>query len=112
MKQSFKKHIAFLLLATVLFAALPKAYIHQMLGHQHHTHHSDKLTFSENNEPIDCVFEKQETQVDYINLQFYPDFFTVIQFALVIINAETEGVIKNHYNSSQLRGPPVDVLVI
>jgi len=70
-KSKLKIGIAFTLLAVVLFAAVPKVYIHSFLGHVHHSiHSSSETTISEDNDTQDCNFKKFDTPVYYTVFKF------------------------------------------
>ena len=112
MKQTCKKHIAIVLLVPILFLALPKAYIHSLLGHKHLGHHSTQLLLSENNETIDCPFDKYDHEAPYLNLSFSPILKKIEVFNLLVLHNNLIVVFKHHFNCQLLRGPPIAKLCI
>ncbi len=107
MKPKFKIFLSITLLAVVLFAAIPKVYIHALLGHEHSILKSTSdVTVDELEGNQDCNFEKFDT----------PVYFTVFQFILNFLplkeSKQSSFIYKQeHINTSPdyiypLRGPP------
>lgn len=65
--------ISFIFLAIALFAAVPKVYIHKLLGHDHsYEHVPNNVTSVSNDKNQNCELEKFET----------PVYFTVFKFII------------------------------
>lgn len=111
MKKKFYTYTSFVLLAVVLFMAIPKVYIHKLMGHNHVSQaysQQSETNFTKDNQSRNCDLEKFET----------PVYFT---FLKIILNCspvkQSEELIRNHYSEqipnnksitlSQLRAPPV-----
>lgn len=109
MKSKFKIFLSFTLLAVVLFAAVPKVYVHSLLGHTHDVIHSvtGDLTFSEQNGTKDCNFEKFDTPVYYTVFKFILNFLPIKEAKQTSFFYYQETIPKLQYNTSLLRGPPV-----
>ncbi len=109
MKSKFKIVFSFLLLAVVLFAAVPKVYIHSLLGHTHSVIHSvsDVITVSEQEGTQDCNFEKFDTPVYYTVFKFILNFLPIKETKETSFFYKQEQIQKHHYFISPLRGPPV-----
>jgi hypothetical protein len=111
MKKKLHIFMSFILLAVVLFTALPKVYIHKLMGHNHTQEHSIGDGFTDtvtsDNTTQNCDLEKFET----------PVYFTVFKFVLDCSPIKQKGeqllfsIYKEHIPSltialSYLRGPP------
>lgn len=110
MKQRLKIFISFTLLAVILFAAVPKVYVHSLLGHKHssETSASNKdVTVSEDNETRDCNFEKFDTPVYYTVFKFILNFLPLKETKQTSFFYKQESLPKLQNNSSLLRGPPM-----
>ena len=110
LKQKIKIFISFSLLAVVLFAAVPKVYIHSILGHKHSSEilGSDRdTTVSEDNETRDCNFEKFDTPVYYTVFKFILNFLPLKETKQTSFFYKQESLPKLQNNSSLLRGPPM-----
>ena len=111
MKRKFHAYISFVVLVVVLFMAIPKVYIHKLMGHNHISQaysHQSEPNFNKDNQNRNCDLEKFET----------PVYFT---FFKIILNCspfkQSEQLVRNHYSEqipnnksitlSQLRAPPV-----
>ncbi len=109
LKSKFKIFFAFTLLAVVLFAAVPKVYVHSLLGHTHSIIHQDtpETSVNEQEGTQDCNYEKFDTPVYYTVFKFILNFIpfkqtketSFIYFQKVIPNLQ--------FNTSPLRGPPI-----
>ena len=96
------------LLAVVLFASVPKVYIHSLLGHIHNTlHSSSDDTVSENGDTQDCNFEKYDTPVYYSVFKFILNFLPLKKAKETSFYFNELSVPKFQYNTSLLRGPPI-----
>jgi hypothetical protein len=107
-KPKYKILFSCVLLAVVLFASVPKVYIHSLLGHKHHveTLNNDQVTVSENNETKDCNFEKFDTPVYYTVFKFILNFIQVKEVKQTSFIYHQNLLPKLQYNTSPLRGPP------
>ena len=109
LKPKVKILISSLLLLVVMFAALPKSYIHSFLGHKHNVNHeaTSVITISENEETQDCNIQKFDTPV------YYSVFKFILNFLPINTSKETAFVFKqkqipnSFYSISFLRGPPI-----
>lgn len=112
MSKGIKITLSFFLLAVILFAAVPKVYVHSTLGHHHNTQkksleNDSFFHFSEDDETQDCNFEKFDT----------PVYYTVFKFILNIIPirdvkqtsfVDYDSFIPTPINFvNPLRGPPI-----
>lgn len=99
------------MLAVVLFTALPKVYLHKLMGHTHIIEQSfstdSEEDFTSNNNTQNCELEKFET----------PVYFTIFKFILNCTPFRQSGEkvsdnYKEHFPAKQktvntpLRGPP------
>lgn len=108
MKTKFKIFFSVTLLAVVLFAAVPKVYIHSLLGHDHTAVQSTSdNSINEAAGTKDCNFEKFDTPVYYTVFKFILNF-------LPLKNPKQSSFFYHHgtipvhlYNTSLLRGPPI-----
>ncbi|MES2513894.1 MAG: hypothetical protein V4580_07100 [Bacteroidota bacterium] len=109
MNKRFKIVFSSLLLAVVLFAAIPKIYIHSLLGHTHSIIHSvsGAATVSEEVGSQDCNFEKFDTPVYYTVFKFILNFLPLKEARQTSFFYHPKSVPQYHYNTSLLRGPPV-----
>ena len=109
LKTKFKIFFSSLLLAVVLFAAVPKIYIHSLLGHTHSVIHSvsDVITVSEEEGTQDCNFEKFDTPVYYTVFKFILNFLPIKEAKQTSFYYHQKTIPQHQYNTSPLRGPPV-----
>lgn len=108
MKPKFKIICSVVLLAVILFAAVPKVYIHSLLGHIHNTIHSSSgATVSENGDTQDCNFEKFDTPVYYSVFKFILNFLPLKEAKETSFYFNELSVPKFQYNTTLLRGPPI-----
>ncbi len=108
MKQKTKILLSAALLAVVLFSALPKVYIHSLLGHVHGTAHSStEVTVTENSDTQDCNFEKFDTPVYYSVFKFILNFLPLKEAKETSFYYHELSVPKFQYNTALLRGPPI-----
>ena len=108
MKPKIKIFLSVALLAVVLFVAVPKVYIHSLLGHIHSTvHSSTDVTVTENGDTQDCNFEKFDTPVYYSVFKFILNFIPLKEGKETSFYYHELSVPKLQYNTSLLRGPPL-----
>lgn len=110
LNKRLKIFISFTLLAVVLFAAVPKVYIHSLLGHKHSSEifgPNKDVTVSENNETRDCNFEKFDTPVYYTVFKFILNFLPLKETKQTSFIYKQDSLTKLQNNSTLLRGPPV-----
>ena len=109
MKSKFKIFFSVVLLAVVLFAAVPKIYIHSLLGHIHNTIHStsDDVSVSEKETIQNCNFEKFDTSVYYTVFKFVLNFIPVRELKQTSFYYKQKLIQKHPYYISPLRGPPI-----
>ena len=108
MKPKLKIICSVALLAIILFASVPKVYIHSLLGHIHNTiHSSSEATVTENGDTQDCNFEKFDTPVYYSVFKFILNFLPLKEAKQTSFYYNELSVPKCHYNISLLRGPPL-----
>lgn len=108
MKPKFKIICSVTLLAVILFASVPKVYIHSLLGHVHNAiHSSSDATVSENSDTQDCNFEKFDTPVYYSVFKFILNFLPLKEAKETSFYFNELSVPKFQYNTTLLRGPPI-----
>lgn len=109
LKAKYKIIFSSLLLAVVLFAALPKVYIHSLLGHTHSVVNTvtDIVSVSEQEGTQDCNFEKFDTPVYYTVFKFILNFLPIKETKQTSFFYHQKSIHQHHYNTSLLRGPPV-----
>lgn len=111
MKKKVHIIMSFLLLAVVLFTALPKVYIHKLMGHNHMLEQSigdgSEDTFTNDNTTQNCDLEKFETPVYFtvfkINLKCTPFKQSVENLSFSFYQEALPSFINS---LSFLRGPP------
>lgn len=109
MKPKFKILLSSLLLTVVLFAAVPKVYIHSLLGHSHSIINSlsGDDTVSEQEGTQDCNFEKFDTPVYYTVFKFILNFLPLKEGKQTSFFYHQKSIPQLQYNTSPLRGPPI-----
>jgi len=100
-----------ILLAVVLFTALPKVYIHKLMGHNHMFEQGigsgTEDAFTKNNRTQNCDLEKFETPVYFTVFKFILDCTPLKQSGEQISFSFYQEAISNFSVSlSFLRGPP------
>lgn len=108
LKKSFKILISSVLLTVVLFASVPKIYIHQLLGHHHNSEQkkSDVTSVSTDDETKDCTFEKFDTPVYYTVFKFISNFLPLQESSETSFYYQEDSLIKQKQVLSLLRAPP------
>ena len=108
LKTKFKIICSVALLAVVLFASVPKVYVHALLGHVHNTLHSTSNdAFSENSDTQDCNFEKFDTPVYYTVFKFILNFLPLKETKQTSFYYHKSVVPQVDFNISLVRGPPI-----
>ncbi len=109
LKPKFKIVLSSLLLAVVIFASVPKVYLHSLLGHKHNISlpSSDNITVSEQENTRDCDFEKFDTPVYYTVFKFILNFLPLKEAKQTSFFYYQKSIPKFQYNTSLLRGPPI-----
>ncbi len=111
MKVKAKLKIVFsvVLLAVVIFASVPKTYIHSLLGHTHKAiqYTADGFSVSRQENTPDCNFEKFDTPVYYTVFKFILNFLPLKEVKDTSFFYKQEPIQKQHYFVSPLRGPPM-----
>ncbi len=108
MKPKFKIICSVSLLAVILFASIPKVYIHSLLGHVHKAiQSSTDATVSENGDTQDCNFQKYDTPVYYSVFKFILNFLPLKETKETSFYFNELSVPKFQYNTALLRGPPI-----
>jgi hypothetical protein len=109
LKAKYKILFSSFLLAVVLFAALPKVYIHSLLGHTHEAIESTAsgLSFHNDQNTKDCNFEKFDTPVYYTVFRFILTFLPVQEPREHSFLYEQKDTSSNKHATPPLRGPPV-----
>lgn len=109
MKSKFKIFFSVLLLAVVIFAAVPKVYIHSLLGHTHISVKSDlsEDSFNEEENTKDCNFEKFDAQVYYTVFKVILNFLPIKEAKQTSFFYNKTSIQKEYYYISPLRGPPI-----
>ncbi len=108
MKSRFKIFFSVTLLAVVLFAAVPKIYIHSLLGHVHNAipFSQDESTVTEQTGTQDCNFDKFDTPVYYTVFKFILNFLPIKETKQSYFFYKQDSIQKDHHFISPLRGPP------
>jgi hypothetical protein len=113
LKTKFKIFFSVTLLAVVLFAAVPKVYVHSLLGHDHKEIPAiSDNSVSESPGTKDCNFEKFDTPVYYTVFKFILNFIPLKNNKQTSFFYHQDTIPVHHYNTSPLRGPPTDSLII
>jgi hypothetical protein len=108
LKTKIKIFLSFTLLAVVLFAAVPKVYIHSLLGHEHKVIQSTSdVTVDDLGDNQDCNFEKFDTPVYFTVFKFILNFLPIKEAKQTSFFYKQESIQKQHYFISLLRGPPM-----
>lgn len=108
MKSKFKIFLSVTLLAVVLFAAVPKVYIHNLLGHYHGVIKSTSdVEINELEGTQDCNFEKFDTPVYYTVFKFILNFLPLKESKQTSFFYKQESIERHHHYISPLRGPPI-----
>ena len=106
LKKKLKIFFSLAVLAVFLFAALPKVYIHALLGHIHHSKTSKtEVSVTENNDTQDCNFEKFNTPVYYSVFKFILNFSPLKGSKETSFNYHELSVPKFQYNTSFIKPP-------
>lgn len=108
-KSKRKIILSSILLVVFIFAAVPKVYIHSLLGH---THHSQKAVSSETSvnsdeNTKDCDVEKFDTPVYFTVFKFILNFLPLKDSKKTTFNTQESKIQKVYNKNSPLRGPPV-----
>lgn len=107
MKTKIKIFLSFTLLAVVLFAAVPKVYIHSLLAHEHgFIQTTAETTVDELGDNQDCNFEKFDTPVYFTVFKFILNFLPLKEAKQTSFFYKQESIQKQQYFISPLRGPP------
>lgn len=94
-------------MAVVLFAAVPKVYIHSLLGHDHtEVQSTSENCITEDVETKDCNFEKFDTPVYYTVFKFILNFLPLKNTKQSSFFYHQDTIPVHNYNTSLLRGPP------
>ncbi len=109
LKPKVKILISSFLLAVVMFVAVPKSYIHSLLGHKHNVNHTltSEITVSENDETQDCNIQKFDTPVYYTVFKFILNFLPINTSKETAFYFPQKQIPNNFYSISLLRGPPI-----
>lgn len=108
MKAKIKIFFSLTLLAVVLFAAVPKVYIHSLLGHEHgFIQTTSETTIDELGDNQDCNFEKFDTPVYFTVFKFILNFLPLKEAKQTSFFYKQESIQKQHHFISPLRGPPM-----
>ena len=108
MKTKLKIFLSFILLTVVLFAAVPKVYIHNFLGHEHgFVQPTAETTVDELGDNQDCNFEKFDTPVYFTVFKFILNFLPLKEAKQTSFFYKQKSIQRNHYFIAPLRGPPI-----
>lgn len=108
LKTKFKIFFSVTLLAVILFAATPKVYIHNLLGHNHGvTQPTSDVTVNELEGTQDCNFEKFDTPVYYTVFKFILNFLPLKETKQTSFFYKQESIQRHRHFISFLRGPPI-----
>jgi len=111
MKKKVHIIMSFILLAVVLFTALPKVYIHKLMGHNHVQEQSigdgSEYTFTNDNTTQNCDLEKFETPVYFTVFKIILNCSPLKQSGERISFSFYQEALPNFIKTlSFLRGPP------
>lgn len=109
LKAKYKIIFSSFLLAVILFAAVPKVYIHSLLGHTHDAIEtaSSGLSFSNDQNTKDCNFEKFDTPVYFTVFKFILNFLPFKEQRKHSFFYQQEDTVSRKYTTPPLRGPPL-----
>ena len=109
MKAKLKIFFSAVLLAVVIFSAVPKTYIHSLLGHTHKVikHTSEGFSLDALEGTQDCNFDKFDTPVYYTVFKFILNFLPLKEPKQSSFFYKQDCIQRHHYFISPLRGPPV-----
>lgn len=109
MKKPLHISLSVLLLAVVLFAAIPKYYVHQLLGHHHGVagRQSEQAAVTKDEGSSDCNFEKFDTPVYYTVFKFIVNFIPFRPSEDISFAGDTEHAHQVSKVITSLRGPPI-----
>lgn len=98
-----------LLLVVVMFVALPKSYIHSLLGHKHNVSHETiaGIIVSGNNETEDCNIEKFDTPVYYSVFKFILNFLPINTTKETVFQFNQKQILNSFYSISLFRSLPI-----
>jgi hypothetical protein len=111
MSKKLRVILSFVMLGVVLFTALPKVYIHKLMGHNHvieqTNNNEENESYNSNHKAVNCELEKFET----------PVYFTIFKVILncsplrqhttkVSCNYQEKNPTQGKVIDSLLRGPP------
>lgn len=108
LKAKYKILFSVFLLAVILFAAVPKVYIHSLLGHTHESigNSGHGLFFNNDQNTKDCDFEKFDTPVYYTVFKFILNFLPLKEQREHAFFYRQQDTSLIHYATPPLRGPP------
>ena len=108
MKTKLKIFLSFTLLAVVIFAAVPKVYIHNFLGHDHgFVQSTSETALDELGDNQDCNFEKFDTPIYFTVFKFILNFLPLKESKQTSFFYHQKSIPQLQYNTSFLRGPPM-----
>jgi len=107
LNKTLKIVVSVFLLAVIIFAAVPKVYIHDLMGHTHKAvEQSDALMFRKDNDTRDCNFEKFDTPVYYTVFKFIINILPVQSPRETSFRYTPDSIIRLPHEHVCLRGPP------
>jgi hypothetical protein len=109
LKAKYKILFSSFLLAVVLFAAVPKVYIHSLLGHTHDAieRATSGASFSNDQNTKDCDFEKFDTPVYYTVFKFILNFLPLKEQRQHSFFYKQQDTASDKYTTPPMRGPPM-----
>jgi len=109
LKANYRIFFSSFLLAVILFAAIPKVYIHSLLGHTHEAieNTANGLSFNNDKNTKDCDFEKFDVSVYYTVFKFILSFLPLGEIREHAFFYRQQDTLARPYVTPPLRGPPV-----
>jgi hypothetical protein len=106
-KKQLQRYTAVSLLLVMLLAALPKVYVHQLMGHVHHAAPAtEQMAFTAGDANPDCTFEKFDTPVHYTVFRFVLSFLPLAPMHDVAFTPLTDSLPVQQQAHIPPRGPP------
>lgn len=107
LKKPLRIILSFVLLAVVLVIAVPKSYVHSLMGHHHsEAVQTEGLSVRADNDTRDCDFERFDTPVYYTVFKFILDFLPVNSGSELSYKPHKDSLVKAPGAHVPLRGPP------
>ncbi|MBS1634687.1 MAG: hypothetical protein JST26_02115 [Bacteroidetes bacterium] len=109
MKNRLHKCIACLLLVVLVFAVIPRSYIHELTGHIHHVIQKSNSgkTLNEDADTKDCNYSTFDVPVHYTVFHFILNFLPLPSARDLSFSNPDSILLKQRTAADRLRGPPL-----